>query len=128
VRLLLDTHAFLWFITDDPQLSPNAKALIADPANEIFVSPATLWEVAIKVSIGKYPIAVPYQTLISNGIEDNAFEILPIEPEHAAILTTMPFHHRDPFDRMLIAQGQVENMPIVSADLALDRYGITRLW
>jgi PIN domain nuclease of toxin-antitoxin system len=84
--------------------------------------------VAIKVSLGKYPLAVPNETLVTQGIEDNAFEVLPIELEHAAVLTTMPFHHRDPFDRMLVAQAQVEKMPIVSADLALDLYGITRLW
>ena len=128
MRLLLDTHAFLCFITDDPQLSPDAKTLIADPANEIFVSPASFWEVAIKVSIGKYPLAVPYETLITKGMEDNAFNILPIEPEHAAVLTAMPFHHRDPFDRMLIAQAIVEQASIVSADALIDMYPITRLW
>jgi PIN domain nuclease of toxin-antitoxin system len=128
VTLLLDTHTFLWFITNDPLLSSAARGLIADPDNEILVSPASYWETAIKVSIGKYPLSVPYETFISQGIHGNGFKILPIEPAHTAVLTTMPFHHRDPFDRLLVAQAQVEKLSVVSSDLFLDRYGITRLW
>jgi PIN domain nuclease of toxin-antitoxin system len=128
VRLLLDTHAFLWFITNDPQLSATAKALIADPNNEIVVSPASYWETAIKVSIGKYPLSAPYETFITRGIDDNGFKILPIEPRHTAALTTMPFHHRDPFDRLLVAQSHVEKISIVSNDAILDQYGVNRLW
>jgi PIN domain nuclease of toxin-antitoxin system len=128
VRLLLDTHAFLWFITNDPKLSSTAQGLIADPNNEILVSPASYWETAIKVSIGKYPLSVPYKIFIMRGIDGNGFKILAIEPGHTAILTTMPFHHRDPFDRLLVAQAQVENISIVSNDAVLDRYGVNRLW
>jgi PIN domain nuclease of toxin-antitoxin system len=128
VRLLLDTHAFLWFITDDPKLSMTAQGLITDPDNEILVSPASYWETAIKVSIGKYPLSVPYETFITQGIEADGFKILPIEPGHTAVLTTMPFHHRDPFDRMLVAQAQFEEMSVVSNDGILDLYGVTRLW
>jgi PIN domain nuclease of toxin-antitoxin system len=128
VTLLLDTHAFLWFITDDPQLSAAAKSLIGDPDNEILVSPASYWETAIKVSIGKYPLSVPYETLIAQGIDGTGFKILAIEPRHAAALTTMPFHHRDPFDRNLVAQAQVENISLVSNHAILDRYGVKRLW
>jgi PIN domain nuclease of toxin-antitoxin system len=128
VRLLLDTHAFLWFITADPLLSTAAKALIADPDNEVLVSPASYWEIAIKVSIGKYPLSVPYETFITKGIDGNGFKVLPIEPKHTAMLTAMPFHHRDPFDRLLVAQAQAEKIPLVSADAILDQYGITRLW
>jgi PIN domain nuclease of toxin-antitoxin system len=128
VRLLLDTHAFLWFITDDPQLSAAAKALIADPNNEILVSPASYWETAIKVSIRKYPLSVPYETFITQGIDGNGFKVLAIEPRHTAVLTTMPFHHRDPFDRLLVAQAQVEKISVVSNDAILDQYGVNRLW
>jgi PIN domain nuclease of toxin-antitoxin system len=128
VTLLLDTHAFLWFITNDPLLSVAARGLIADPDNEVLVSPASYWETAIKVSIGKYPLSVPYEIFISQGIHGNGFKILPIEPGHTAVLTTMPFHHRDPFDRLLVAQAQVEKISVVSNDLILDLYGITRLW
>jgi PIN domain nuclease of toxin-antitoxin system len=126
--LLLDTHAFLWFITNDLQLSSTARALIADPANEILVSPASYWEIAIKVKLGKYPLTVPYLTLITQGIDGNGFKILPIVPKHTDVLTTLPLHHRDPFDRLLVAQAMVENVPVVSADLQLDAYPIRRLW
>jgi PIN domain nuclease of toxin-antitoxin system len=128
VRLLLDTHAFLWFITDDPKLSAPARELIADPNNEVLISPVSYWETAIKVSIGKYPLSTPYETFITHGIDGNGFKILPIEPGHATILATMPFHHRDPFDRMLVAQAQVEKISVVSNDAVLDLYGVSRLW
>lgn len=128
MRLLLDTHAFLWFITDDPQLSAAAKTLIADPANEVLVSPASYWEIAIKVRLGKYPLSVPYLTFITQGIDRNDFKILPIEPRHTDLLTTMPLHHRDPFDRLLVAQALVEAIPLVSNDPTLDAYGVNRLW
>jgi PIN domain nuclease of toxin-antitoxin system len=128
VRVLLDTHAFLWFITDDAKLSATGKVTIADPANDILISPASYWEVAIKVSLGKYPLSVPFETLITHGIADNEFEILPIEPKHAAAVSNLPFHHRDPFDRLLIAQALVEQVPLVSADTAFDAYPINRLW
>jgi PIN domain nuclease of toxin-antitoxin system len=128
VRLLLDTHAFLWFITNDSQLSAAAKALIGDPGNEILVSPASYWEIAIKVSFGKYPLTVPFETLITQGIDGNGFKVLAIEPRHTAALTTMPFHHRDPFDRVLVAQAQVEQISVVSNDAILDQYGANRLW
>lgn len=128
MKLLLDTHAFLWYITNDPLLSQNASSMISDPNNEILVSPASYWETAIKVSVGKYPLHAPFETFITQGIEGNGFKILPIEPRHAAALTSLPFHHRDPFDRMLIAQAKVESIDLVSNDSALDAYGIKRFW
>ena len=128
MKLLLDTHAFLWFVTDDARLSATAKTSIADPNNEILVSPASYWEIAIKVSIGKYPLSVPYETFIIQGIDGNGFGILPIVPKHTAVLTTLPFHHRDPFDRLIIAQAVVEGAPVVSNDSAFDAYPVNRLW
>jgi PIN domain nuclease of toxin-antitoxin system len=122
-------HAcFLWFITNDPQLSATAQNLIADPHNDILISPASYWETGIKVSLGKYPLSVPFETFITQGIHGNGFKVLPIEPRHVAAITAMPFHHRDPFDRLLVAQAQVERIPLVSKDLVLDRYGVNRLW
>jgi len=126
--MLLDTHAFLWFITDDKKLSSTAKASIADAVNVILVSPASYWEIAIKISIGKYPLTVPFETFITQGIEGNEFDILPIKPNHTAMLTTLPFHHRDPFDRLVIAQALVEQIPIVSADVDFEAYPVTRIW
>jgi PIN domain nuclease of toxin-antitoxin system len=128
VRLVLDTHAFLWFVTNDPRLSTIARALIADPANEILVSPASYWEIAIKVKLGKYVLAVPYLTLITQGIDGNGFKIFAIEPKHTEVLTTLPLHHRDPFDRLIVAQAMVEHVPVVSVDPQLDAYPIRRLW
>jgi PIN domain nuclease of toxin-antitoxin system len=128
MRLLLDTHAFLWFILNDPLLSPTARNLIADPNNEIEISPASYWEIAIKISIGKYSLAEPLQDFIEREIATNQFRILPIEPGHVAPLTALPFHHRDPFDRLIIAQALVEQIPVVSADTAFDDYPVTRLW
>jgi len=128
MRLLLDTQAFLWFVLNEPQLSAAAKALIEDPANYVFVSPASYWEIAIKVCLKKLDLFAPYDDFMNRGIVGNGFEILPIEPKHTSVLTTLPIHHKDPFDRLLVAQGLVEGIPIVSVDPQLDAYGITRLW
>jgi PIN domain nuclease of toxin-antitoxin system len=116
VRLLLDTHTFLWFLLDDPQLSTTARNLIIDPTNDIEVSPAIYWEIAIKISLKKYVLPEPYEVFIEREMVSNDFHILPIEPKHTAALTTLLFHHRDPFDRLLIAQAMVEGIPMLSID------------
>ena len=128
MKLLLDTHTFLWFVTDDPLLSATARSLIVDPLNDVCLSPASYWEVAIKVSIGKYPLSVPFDQFFTQGVTGNDISILPIEIRHATVLASLPLHHKDPFDRMIIAQALVEQIPVVSVDEALDAYGITRLW
>ncbi len=128
MRLLLDTHAFLWFLLDDPKLRVTARSLIADPNNEIEVSPATYWEIAIKIALRKYALPESFEVFMEREIVINDFHILHIELKHVATLTTMPFHHRDPFDRLLIAQAIVEQIPIVSNDTAFGPYPITRLW
>jgi PIN domain nuclease of toxin-antitoxin system len=128
MRLLLDTHAFLWFVLGDPRLVQTARDRIFDPAKVKLVSPASYWEIAIKISLGKYTLNEPYETFMQRGIFGNSFSILPVEPKHTAALTTLPFHHRDPFDRLLVAQALVEQIPVLSTDAALDPYGITRLW
>lgn len=128
MNLLLDTHTFLWFVLDEPQLSASASALIEDTANDILISPATFWEIAIKVKLGKLDLRSPYDVFMHRGIVGNEFTILPIEPKHTSLLTTMPLHHKDPFDRLLVAQAKVENMAIISGDEMLDAYGVQRLW
>lgn len=128
MRLLLDTHTFLWFILGDQRLSKMAEKLIAEPNNIIQVSPATYWEIAIKISLGKYALPEPYGTFMERELESNDFQILPIEPQHTALLTELPFYHRDPFDRLLIAQAQAEEIPLVSVDKTLDAYPIKRIW
>lgn len=128
MTLLLDTHTFLWFVLNEAQLSASARALIADPNNEILISPMVYWEIAIKISIGKYVLHTPYEALMHQGIVGNGFKTLPIEPKHTAVLTSLPYHHRDPFDRLLIAQAMVEGLPIVSGDTAFDSYPVQRLW
>lgn len=128
MKLLLDAHTFLWFVWDDSQLPNNAKALIVDATNQKFISAATYWEIAIKVSIGKLDLGEPYRAFMHREIVRNNFEILPVSVDHAAAVSILPLHHRDPFDRMLIAQAMVDEIPIVSGDTAFDAYPVTRLW
>ena len=128
MRMLLDTHAFLWFVLGDPQLSSTARRHIEDLGNEKLVSPASYWEIAIKISLKKCTLAQPYETFMQKGIEDNGFIILAIEPKHTAALTSLPFHHRDPFDRLIIAQAMTEQMPVISGDAAFAAYPVTRIW
>ena len=128
MKLLLDAHTFLWFVWDDAQLTNNAKELITNPTNQKFVSAAICWEIAIKMSIGKLDLGEEYRPFMRREIARNNFDILPISVDHAAAVSVLPFHHRDPFDRMLIAQAMVEQVPIVSGDTAFDAYPITRLW
>ncbi|MEI7461930.1 MAG: type II toxin-antitoxin system VapC family toxin [Pirellula sp.] len=128
MTLLLDTHTFLWFWWADPQLSAKAMAAICDPSNRKLISPASAWEIAIKVSGKKLYLGALYRGYIQMQMLRNNFETLPIIDEHIAGLVGMPFHHKDPFDRMLISQANYENIPIVSADVQFDSYGITRLW
>lgn len=128
MKLLLDTHTLLWFIAGDLRLSQTARDLIEDAANEKFVSIASLWEIAIKISIGKMSLAAPFDALFPHQLTINGFTLLPIEIKHASITTTLPFHHRDPFDRILIAQAIAENMNLVSIDVFFDDYSVTRFW
>lgn len=128
MTILLDTHTVLWFWWDDPQLSATAKALILDPANRKLVSPASPWEVAIKVSLKKLDIGGPYLGFFPQQMARTNFDFLDMTDEHMAAIAALPFHHRDPFDRMIVAQAKTENMPVVSVDVAFDPYGVTRLW
>ena len=128
MKFLLDTHAFLWFIMGSANLSGNARTLIEDPANERLLSVASLWEVAIKASLGKLTLSGPFADLIPSQLTLNGIDLLNIKVDHLSRLTTLPFHHRDPFDRLIAAQALVENLPVVGIDAALDSYGVTRRW
>jgi PIN domain nuclease of toxin-antitoxin system len=115
-------------VLDDPQLSKTAKAEIEDPANDIELSPASYWEIAIKIALGNYALPEPYQPFMERQIAANQFRVLPIEIRHTAVLTTLPHHHRDPFDRLLVAQALSEGVSIISGDPRLNAYGVTRVW
>ncbi len=128
MRLLLDTHALLWFLLNDARLSGSARSLITDPENDMFVSPASYWEIAIKISLGKYTLGEDFTEFMENQIAENELTLLPITVKHTAVVATLPFHHRDPFDRLLIAQAMTENVPLLSADAVFDLYPVRRMW
>jgi PIN domain nuclease of toxin-antitoxin system len=128
VNLLLDTHALLWFLADDSQLSPTAKAWIENSAHRKLVSRATCREIAIKVGLKKLYLGEPTSTFLPRELRANGFDLLAIDLAHATIVETLPAHHRHPFDRMLIAQALIEKYTVVGNDLDFDRYGVTRLW
>ncbi len=128
MRALVDTHALYWFVDGDEKPSESAIETIGDPDNEILISPASYWEMAIKIRLGKWRLNQPYQEFIDTILVRYAFGILPILPLHTVELLEMPFHHRDPFDRLLIAQAKTEQIPIVSSDDRFDAYGIRRIW
>lgn len=128
MRLLLDTHALLWWLDGDPQLSETARAAIGEVQNPVYVSAGSAWEIATKVRIGKLPGAVEVAERLPEILTDQAFTALPIGLEHAHRAGLLPGAHRDPFDRMLIAQAQIEGLILVSNESLFDTFGIMRLW
>lgn len=128
MRLLLDTHTLLWWLANDPRLSAPAHETVANPRNDCFVSLASCWELAIKASLGKIRLANPVERFIPDELAANDFQLLPIEFKHVARVESLPFHHRDPFDRLLAAQALTERMTIASADVVFDAYGVKRVW
>ena len=128
MKFLADTHAFLWFVTDSPHLSRRAKAWLEAPDSERWLSIGSLWEIAIKTRLGKLSLEKPFAQFIPEQLARNGFQILHLTVEQTAKVATLPLHHRDPFDRMLVAQCLVEDLPLISSDDLLDAYGIQRLW
>jgi PIN domain nuclease of toxin-antitoxin system len=128
MRLLLDTHTLLWFLSDDPKLSMAARSVLVDPGNERWLSPASLVEIALKVRIGKLPLPAPFGVLFPAQLVANHIHTLPLELRHIEPLTTLPLHHKDPFDRLIAVTAQVDGLTLVSADTAFDAYGVNRLW
>lgn len=130
MRLLLDTHAFLWWVNPHERMSPYAYKVLADGANEVFVSTVTPWEVAIKAAIGRFDMPQPLGPFFEREIAANSFRVLAVELRHAVAVRELSHFadHRDPFDRMLVAQAITEDLAIVSADRVFERYGVQRVW
>lgn len=131
MELLLDTHAFLWYVTGDEQISNDAKLYIDNRDNIRYLSMASLWEISIKYSSGKLLLMEPYEVLIPRLLQINDIYILDISIEHISEVANLPFpdqNHRDPFDRLIIAQSKVEDIPVLSIDAKFDIYGVERLW
>lgn len=128
MRLLLETHAVIWAVDQPSLLGPQAKPALEDLANSLVLSAATIWEIAIKIGVNKLSLSLPYRQWMTRAINDLGVTILPVTVEYADVQTTLPFHHRDPFDRLLIAQTLVENIPLVSTEELFDQYGISRVW
>jgi PIN domain nuclease of toxin-antitoxin system len=127
MNLLLDTHTLIWFLEGDTTLSTDAKNLIENPANTNFVSVATFWEMAIKVSLKKLEMQISIQNL-KKLLWENGIEVLPITIENTLFVSQLPFHHKDPFDRLLIAQAVNENMILISKDEAMHLYNVQTIW
>ena len=115
MRLLLDSHAIIWYVDQDHLLSPAAHSAITDPANDLLVSAGTLWEIAIKVGSGKLSLSAPYRTWMTKAVGDLWATVLPITIEYAEAQAGLPSHHRDPFDRLLVAQALIEHVSVVSS-------------
>ena|SRR3989338_3443563 len=128
MKALLDTHAFLWWITDNPMLSSHVRKIISDGRNELFFSAASGWEIAIKAQLGRIKIPDKPEIFISEQMIANAIQSLPIQISHAFHVYNLPSHHRDPFDRMLIAQAQLEGLPILTNDPQISRYPVKVIW
>ena len=128
MRYLLDTHVFLWWLFDDPKLSPISQSIIRDPKNMISISSASAWEIATKYRLGKLPEAGEVATDIIGWIQKARFETMPITTEHAQLAGSWRFHHRDPFDRMLAAQSKLESNVLVTIDKAFELFEIEKIW
>jgi PIN domain nuclease of toxin-antitoxin system len=128
VALLLDTHAFLWWVSDAPKLSRRARAAIGKADQKCFLSLASCWEMAIKVSLGKLSIESNLEPFLAEHMAANGFHPLAITIHHAARVAALPFHHRDPFDRLLAAQALDGDLAVVSADPVFEKYGVKRTW
>lgn len=128
MNFLLDTHSFLWAVWDDPKLSRAAKALILNPDTEIYLSLASVWEIAIKVGIGKLSLARPVEAFIPLHLAGLGIDLLHPTLEDVLRVASLPLHHREPFDRLLISQSLTQGMPMISADSNIDAYGVQRIW
>ncbi|MBF0461847.1 MAG: type II toxin-antitoxin system VapC family toxin [Magnetococcales bacterium] len=127
MKLLMDTHTFLWWVWEHPNLSDKTREVMTNPENDLFLSMASIWEMAIKISMGRLALTKSLDCFISDHMERNQFTLLDISIAHASRVVSLPFHHRDPFDRLLIAQAMEDGMPILSVDGSFDAYGITRI-
>ena len=128
MKLLLDTRAFLWWVGASRELSRRARAAVGNGRNECFVSVASGWEIGVKVSLGTLKVEGALDRFLPEQLAANSFKPLPLELRHCARLAALPFHHRDPFGRMLVAQALEEDLAVVTADPVFARYGVKRVW
>lgn len=128
MQVLLDTNVFLWFISGSDRLSIKARNYIADLDNELILSVASLWEISIKTSIGKLELLRPFDQLIPAQLEENRIDVLPIELNHLSKIINLEFHHRDPFDRLIIAQSITEKIPVITSDATFAKYPVDIIW
>lgn len=128
MRVLLDTHAVLWWSVDDGRLSETARSVIRDGRNEIVVSAASVWEIAIKSAKGRLELPSPVEQYVDDRLRRNRWSTLAIDVRHVIEAASLPEHHRDPFDRALVAQGRVEGLPILTTDAAITRYDVETIW
>lgn len=128
MRHLIDAQALIWYVDQDHLLTWSARAAISDPANELVLSVGTIWEIGIKVGLGKLSLSLPYRRWMDTAIADLDLELLPITVEYADVQAGLPGHHRDPFDRLLAAQALKDGLPLISADAIFDQYGVRRIW
>ena len=128
MRFLLDTHTFLWWVADDPQLSLSAKTIISNPDNEIYFSVVSAWEIIIKVGTGKFSLSEPPEVYIPSRITSNQFETLTVQMPHILRINGLPNFHKDPFDRLLIAQSLVEDLSLITVDEAIAQYPVKTIW
>lgn len=127
-RVLLDTHALLWFLFDDPRLGSRASAVIEDPAVDKLLSVASLWELTIKVQLGKLELGMSLEAFFEDFVRGRLLEVLPIELSHLLAYGALPLRHRDPFDRLLVAQAHVLRLPIVTVDRSFAAYEVRTIW
>ena len=128
MKILLDTHTFLWWITDDQRLPDHAREIISNGDNALFLSAASGWEITIKAKIGRLNLPDEPQRFIPEQMKPNFIQSLPIQMSHALHVSTLPDYHRDPFDRLLIAQSQLEEIPILSSDPQIANYQVEVIW
>lgn len=128
MRVLVDTHAFLWMALEPERLSDEARSVLVDPTIEKRLSVVSAWEMAIKLSLGKLHLDDPLDEVIESEAIDNGFVWQPLRRAHVVAVATLPFHHRDPFDRALVAQAAHEKLSLLSADVAFDAYEVRRVW
>ena len=125
---MLDTHTFLWWVGDSPSLSARARAAISEAEVEPLISVASVWEMAIKASLGKLQLTLPVRRFVAEHMATNGFRLLPVDYAHAARVETLPWSHRDPFGRLIVAQALEEGVAVVSVDAQFDAYGVDRIW
>jgi len=128
LKYILDTHALLWITSDSDRLTSKAKSIYLDDKNEIWLSKASVWEMAIKISLKKLQIKNNIENFINDHVVGNGIKILDITLEQIYKLETLPFHHRDPFDRLIISQSMTEGIPVISSDHKFDKYNVNRIW